>query len=190
MKLESRTIAGFLTIVVLVMLAGCKSAAPPPPPPPTAPAAEPATASSVPEEQVTEPKTETIMSEEVTTELPEDLEVLNARGYLQDVFFDTDRWDIKPAFREALAKNAAWLQKYPSVQVLIEGHCDERNTREYNIALGDRRANAVRDYLVFLGVAPDRISTRSYGEERPFAMGHNEDAWKLNRRAHFVIIAR
>jgi peptidoglycan-associated lipoprotein len=189
MRRQSRTFAVVLTVVVLAALSGCKSAAPPPPPGP-APTATPAPSPVVKEQQVKEPETETIVSEEVTKELPEDLEVLNARGYLEDVFFDTDRWDIKPEFREALTRNAAWLQKYPSVKILVEGHCDERNTREYNLALGERRAAAVRDYLVFLGIAPERISTRSYGEERPFATGHNEDAWKLNRRAHFVIIAR
>jgi peptidoglycan-associated lipoprotein len=142
------------------------------------------------EEEVSEPVTETIVSEEVQEELPEDLAILNARGYLEDAFFDTDRWDIRPEYRESLAKNAGWLQQYPSVQVLIEGHCDERNTREYNLALGERRASAVRDYLVFLGIAPQRIRTISYGEERPFAIGHSEEAWQLNRRAHFVITAR
>ena len=83
-----------------------------------------------------------------------------------------------------------WLQQYSSIQILIEGHCDERNTREYNLALGERRANAVRDYLIFLGIAPQRIRTISYGEERPFADGSYEEAWRLNRRSHFVITAR
>jgi len=116
--------------------------------------------------------------------------VLNQRGYLEDVFFDTDRYDLKPEARGILAKNANWLLQYPTVQVLIEGHCDERNTREYNLALGERRANAVRDYLMSLGIAGDRMRTISYGEERPFALGHSEEAWRLNRRAHFVITAR
>ena len=82
------------------------------------------------------------------------------------------------------------MLQYPTVLVLVEGHCDERNTREYNLALGERRANAVRDYLMSLGVTSDRIRTISYGEERPFALGHTEASWRLNRRAHFVITAR
>ncbi len=148
------------------------------------------TPTPLPEETVTEPVNEPVPSVEVTEELPEDIQELNRRGYLKDVFFDTDRYDLKPEAREILAANAAWLQKHPTVKILVEGHCDERNTREYNLALGERRANAVRDYLVFLGVAPERIETISYGEERPFALGHDESAWRLNRRAHFVITAR
>jgi peptidoglycan-associated lipoprotein len=176
-------------VISLVAAGACKSSAPQMEP--VEPAAEPSPAPPVVEEEVvSEPVTEPIVSEEVQEELPEDLELLNARGYLEDVFFDTDQWDIKPEYREVLAKNAGWLQQYTTVLFLVEGHCDERNTREYNLALGERRASAVRDYLVFLGVPAQRIRTISYGEERPFALGHSEDAWHLNRRAHFVITAR
>jgi peptidoglycan-associated lipoprotein len=145
---------------------------------------------SVTEEVIHEPVTETIVSEQVTEELPEDLVQLNAQGYLEDVFFDTDRYDLTPAARETLAKNAAWLQQYPTISILVEGHCDERNTREYNLALGERRARAVQEYLALLGVPQERIQIISYGEERPFALGNDESAWRLNRRAHFVIVAR
>jgi len=145
---------------------------------------------TVPEETVTEPTGEPVPSVEVTEELPHDLQELNRRGYLQDVFFDTDRYDLKPEAREQLVANSTWLQQHTTVKILVEGHCDERNTREYNLALGERRANAVRDYLIFLGVVPNRIRTISYGEERPFALGHDESAWHLNRRSHFVITAR
>jgi len=189
MKSALRCTAALLVVISMVMLGACKSSKLPPPPEPT-PTPIPTPTSTLPEQVVEEPSTGTIVSEEVQEELPEDLELLNARGYLEDAFFDTDRWDIKPEYREALAKNAGWLQQYPSVQILIEGHCDERNTREYNLALGERRASAVRDYLVFLGIAPQRVRTISYGEERPFAIGHSEEAWQLNRRAHFVITAR
>ena len=144
----------------------------------------------MPEEVVHEPVTETIVSQEVTEELPEDLAQLNAQGYLGDVFFDTDRFDLTPAARESLATNAAWLQKHPTISILVEGHCDERNTREYNLALGERRASAVRDYVVFLGIAAQRIQIISYGEEKPFALGSNEGSWRLNRRSHFIIVAR
>jgi peptidoglycan-associated lipoprotein len=142
------------------------------------------------EEVIEEPETSSIISEEVAEELPDDIMLLNARGYLTDAFFETDRYDLSAETREHLAKNSTWLQDYPTVQVLIEGHCDNRNTRDYNLALGERRANAVRDYLVFLGIPANRVLTISYGEERPFATGNNESAWKLNRRAHFVITAR
>lgn len=144
----------------------------------------------VSEEVVQEPVTESIPSVEVTEELPSDIRELNRRGYLQDVFFDTDKYDLKPESREALAANASWLQSHSTIAILIEGHCDERNTREYNLALGERRASAVRDYLVFLGVDTGAIRIISYGEERPFALGHDESSWRLNRRAHFVITGR
>ena len=136
------------------------------------------------------PETGTLVSEEVTEELPDDIAQLNARGYLEDAFFDTNRYELKPEYRESLARNADWLQRHASIQILVEGHCDERNTREYNLALGERRANAVRDYLVFLGIDANRVRTISYGEERPFAVGGGEEAWQQNRRVHFVITAR
>lgn len=189
MKSALRFSAVLLVVISMVALGACKSSKLPPPPEPT-PTPVPAPSSTLPEEMVEETITETIVSEEVQEELPEDLELLNARGYLEDTFFDTDRWDLKPEYREVLTRNAAWLQKYNTVKVRIEGHCDERNTREYNLALGERRAAAVRDYMVFLGVAPERIQTISYGEEKPFDLGSTEEAWALNRRAHLVITGR
>jgi peptidoglycan-associated lipoprotein len=189
MKSAQRMIVALLVVISMMAFGACKSSKLPPPPPPT-PTPVPVSEAEPTEEIVEEPSTATIVSEEVQEELPEDLELLNARGYLEDVFFDTDQWDIKPEFREILTKNAAWLQQYGTVTILIEGHCDERNTREYNLALGERRAAAVRDYLVFLGVPPERVRTISYGEERPFALGSTEEAWSLNRRSHFVITGR
>lgn len=189
MKPTPRLFVALIVVISMMAFGACKSSKLPPPPPPT-PTPAPVVVDEVVEEVVEEHITETIVSEEVVEELPEDLELLNARGYLEDAFFDTDLWDIKPEYRETLAKNAAWLQQYSTVKILVEGHCDERNTREYNLALGERRAAAVRDYLVFLGVAPERIRTISYGEERPFAVGSTEEAFSLNRRAHFVITAR
>lgn len=190
MRDATRVTATALVIFLALYLGACKSSGPkmdaPPPQPTPVPTAEPA----VSEEVVHEPVTETIVSEEVTEELPEDLAELNAQGYLVDAFFETDRFDLTQAARDALTENAAWLQKHPTISILVEGHCDERNTREYNLALGERRASAVRDYLVFLGIAPQRIQIISYGEERPFALGSGESFWRLNRRAHFVIVAR
>jgi peptidoglycan-associated lipoprotein len=105
---------------------------------------------------------------------------------LQPVFFDFDKSDIREDQIAALQNNASILKKNPTASVLIEGHCDERGTVEYNLALGDRRAKAAQDYLVSLGIAENRTSTISYGKSRPFAEGHDEDAWRLNRRAQFV----
>lgn len=114
-------------------------------------------------------------------------EVLVRAHPLLDVFFDTDKALLREDARRALEKNAEWLRDNPKVKVIIEGHADERASNEYNLGLGERRAKAVKDYLVRLGVSPDRLSTISYGEERPFVLGHNEAAWWQNRRAHFVI---
>jgi len=191
MRNVSRVFIALLVVVMAVSLGACKSSgskvqAPMPSPTPV-PTPAP---TSVTEQVVSEPVTETIVSEQVTEELPDDLVQLNAQGYLEDAFFDTDRYDLTPAAREALAKNAAWLQRHGTISILVEGHCDERNTREYNLALGERRARAVQEYLVLLGIPSQRIQIISYGEERPFALGTNESAWRLNRRAHFVIVAR
>jgi len=103
------------------------------------------------------------------------------------VYFDFDKFNLKPEARSVLEKQAAWLTRYPAVTVVIEGHADERGTREYNLALGERRANSAKDYLVALGVSPNRIRTISYGEERPVALGSSEAAWSQNRRSVTVI---
>ena len=103
------------------------------------------------------------------------------------VFFDTDRSDLSGAARGTLDRQAAWLQQYASVAVTVEGHADERGTREYNLALGERRANSVRNYLVSLGIPASRITTVSYGKERPAVVGSNPQAWSQNRRGVTVI---
>ncbi len=191
MRNATRVMIALLAVVMAVAIGACKSSGSKvqAPKPSATPVATP-TSTSIGEEVVYEPGSETIISEQVTEELPEDLVQLNAQGYLEDAFFDTDRFDLTPAAREALAKNAAWLQNHPTIMILVEGHCDERNTREYNLALGERRASAVQEYLVLLGIPSQRIQIISYGEERPFALGNNESAWQLNRRAHLVIVAR
>ena len=118
------------------------------------------------------------------------LEELNAEGYLEDVHFDYDSADLTPAMRATLEENAAWLSRYPSVSILVEGHCDERGTVEYNLALGEERARAVRDYLRDLGVGSGRMRIISYGKEFPLDPGRNEAAWRRNRRAHLEIVAK
>lgn len=109
-----------------------------------------------------------------------------AGSIIGDIFFDFDSSALNSEAQEQLNQNAAWMQKHPGSAVTIEGHCDERGTDEYNIALGERRAEAARTYLVNLGVNGGRLSTVSYGEEKPFDPGQNEEAWAKNRRDHFV----
>ncbi len=106
---------------------------------------------------------------------------------LQDVFFDFDRSLIRPDAKKSLDENVRWLKANPSATILIEGHCDERGTGEYNLALGQRRARSAHDYLVAAGIDAKRIKSISYGKERPFVLGHDESAWKWNRRVHFVL---
>jgi len=109
-----------------------------------------------------------------------------AESPLKDVFFDTDRSIVKPEGKLALNEDTKWLNANPKAAVVIQGHCDERGTEEYNLALGQRRANTVRDYLVAAGIDAKRLSTISYGKDRPFVIGHDEEAWKWDRRAHFA----
>lgn len=109
---------------------------------------------------------------------------------LDDIHFDFDKSDIRADAREVLQKNADWLQKNSDVKIQIEGHCDERGTAEYNLALGERRAMSTKKYLISLGISADRIYTISYGEELPIDPDHNEGAWAKNRRAHFLVITK
>lgn len=109
-----------------------------------------------------------------------------AESPVKDVFFDFDRATIRDDQKAALAADIAWLRANPVARVVVEGHCDERGTAEYNLGLGERRAKAVRDALLATGIEADRIRTVSYGKERPFVPGHDESAWRFNRRAHFV----
>ena len=103
------------------------------------------------------------------------------------VFFDTDRSDLSGEARETVARQAEWLRRYPNTRIVIEGHADERGTREYNLALAERRAVAVRNYMVALGIPAARVSTTSYGKERPAVVGSNEAAYAQNRRAVTVV---
>ncbi len=109
---------------------------------------------------------------------------------LKDIHFDFDKYDIRPEDVTILRENAALLKKYPNVKVQIEGHCDERGTIEYNLALGERRATSTKNYLVSLGLSADRISTITFGKEKPLDPGHHEEAWAKNRRAHTVITSK
>jgi peptidoglycan-associated lipoprotein len=111
-----------------------------------------------------------------------------ATSPLKDIYFDYDRSDLRADARETLRANAGWLKNNPSARIEIEGHTDERGTNEYNLALGAKRAQSAKDYLSTLGIAGDRLSTISYGEEIPVCKEQNESCWRQNRRARFVII--
>jgi peptidoglycan-associated lipoprotein len=188
MKRHSIPIAALaiLLVVVLPLTGGCKKK----PPTTTAEARPPVEAPGPPETRVPPPPS-TAPREPVETEvLTQEISELNKKGYLQDSYFDYDQSDLRDDARTALSANAEWLKRYPSIQVLVEGHCDERGTSAYNLALGDRRANAARDYLESLGVSAARVRTVSYGKERPFCNESTEDCWQQNRRAHFVITAK
>ena len=147
-------------------------APPAPPDPPPAPAPE---AAALSEEELFARKT---------------LDELNAEQPLADAFFDVDQATIREDSRAALQRNAEWLRRWTSTRVTIEGHCDARGTREYNLALGDRRAGAVKTYLVSLGVEADRVVVISKGKESPICFDEAEECWRQNRRAHPIITAK
>jgi peptidoglycan-associated lipoprotein len=137
----------------------------------------------VPEEKITEQQIAKIETKEV-----EASKYAEEKSIFEDIYFDFDKYDIRPDAKPMLQSVADWLIKNKSSELLIEGHCDERGTNEYNLALGDRRARATRDYLVSLGVASGRIDIISYGEEKPLCAEKTEECWQKNRRAHFVVL--
>jgi peptidoglycan-associated lipoprotein len=177
-----------VVVVAALPFAGCRGRGPsaPPPLPPSAPPAAPATpppAPAPPEEiapQLNEyDRLKVMASDEI-----------DRMGLLKDVRFDYDSADIREGDRQVLADNAAALKKFDFIRVTIEGHCDERGTVEYNLALGERRARAAFDYLVSLGVGADRLKTVSYGKEVPVCQQSNEECWSRNRRDHFAVTGK
>lgn len=190
--LAKRFSALFLSALVLLAIGACKKAEPepPPPPPPPAPAAEPP-----PPEPVTpppEPPVEPAYVPPWSEDIVEANDEVHEKGLLGDVYFEFDKATLTDATRSQLGKNADFLksQDGESFVITIEGHCDERGTNDYNLALGDRRANSARDYLTSLGISGNRLKTISYGEERPQCEESNEDCWQLNRRAYFRVTDR
>jgi peptidoglycan-associated lipoprotein len=181
----------WLGAIVLFGMTACHHAQPPVARP-TPPAPPPPTAGNRPPEPpppVTEPivPAEPLPSDSVASRSLDDL---NRDSPLQPVYFDYDSSDVNDAGRATLQADAGVLKKYPTWVITIEGHCDERGTKEYNLALGERRAVAARTYLISLGLDANRLRTVSYGSEFPFDPGHDDSAWRKNRRAHFVITAK
>jgi peptidoglycan-associated lipoprotein len=179
-----------LTAAVAVFAAGCHKKVPapapaPPPPPPTAPATPPPPAPPPPRPA---PAPAPLTEEQIFAQ--KSLDQLNAEKPLDDVFFELDQSTIRDEGRNSLQKDADWMKKWTSTQVTVEGHCDSRGSSEYNLALGSRRAEAVKDYLVSLGVATNRLSVVSKGKEAPFCTDENESCWQQNRRGHFIITAK
>jgi peptidoglycan-associated lipoprotein len=148
---------------------------PPPPPPPPPPSPPPAPAPPLTEEQIFAQKS---------------VQQLNDERPLADVYFDLDKSDLRDDAKGPLQRDADWLKKWVSTQVSIEGHCDSRGSGEYNLALGSRRANAVKEYLASLGVPAARLTVISKGKEQPVCTEENETCWQQNRRGHFVITAK
>ena len=185
-----------LGVVALLLIAtlACGGKKPPlarpAPPPPAAPPVAAALRPPAPPEPVAEPivvPPEPIREDTISSASLDDL---NRNSPLKPVFFDYDSSEITAAGQVVLDQNAAALKRYPSWGVMIEGHCDERGTAEYNLALGERRGVAARAYLVSIGISADRLRTVSYGKEFPFDSGHDEAAYVKNRRAHFVITVK
>jgi peptidoglycan-associated lipoprotein len=183
---------------LLVVLYGCpkkKPATPPadlnvetttvPTPPPTPPA---------PAQEVQQPAAPQVNDQKEDPLMSQDMQVVNSelqrRGFSPDIYFDYDESNLSDDTRDKLSRNADLLKSQAQFSITIEGHADSRGTSEYNLALGERRANAVRDYLTSLGVAANRMRTISYGKERPVCTEEVESCWSQNRRAHMVITGR
>lgn len=170
--------------------AGCKSAAPRQETPVASPPAF--ESSAQPAEKVDESqgfKEATATADSLPSSASSRAELLNARGTLKPIHFDFDRSELRADAIQPLSANLAQIRKEAGLRVRIEGHCDERGTVEYNLALGDRRARTARDYLIAQGIQGDRLSPLSYGKERPVDPAHNEAAWARNRRDEFIFVA-
>jgi len=187
-RASSLLLLGLTLAAATLVSVSCKKKPPvPPAEQPSAPAEEPA--APIPQEPVTEaPVKPAREPEESAEDLDEIMRRQNAtRSILRTVYFDFDSSQIRDDQVAMLQENAAWLRSHPNYKVVLEGHCDERDTIEYNFALGDRRARAVLQYLTDLGIASGNLRTISYGEERPVDPGHDEDAYGKNRRVEFTL---
>ena len=178
--------------LILAVVAGCHKKVPapapaaPPPPPPTAPVTPPPPPAPPPPAPAPAPRP--LTEEEIFAR--KSLEQINAEHPLDDVYFELDKSEIREDAKGRLQKDADWLKKWTTTQASVEGHCDSRGSAEYNLALGSRRANAVKEYLTNLGVAAGRLTVVSKGKEQPVCAETTESCWQQNRRGHFVITAK
>ena len=186
-----RTSFTAIMLVMVIVASGCaKKVPPPPPPPPPPPAAAPAPPPPPPPPPppAPAPAPRPLTEDEIFQR--KTLDELNAEHPLGDVNFDYDMSTIREDARPILQRNADYMRRWMSIKVTVEGHADQRGTNEYNLALGERRAAAVRDYLVSLGIAADRILAISKGEEQPLCTDMTEACYAMNRRGHFIITAK
>ncbi len=181
-----------LMVSTVLFVPACRQRRKQPEPRPLPPVAE--TTTPQPAEHVQPPETEFPRPSEPPEISSEDLDELNRiarqRGWIRDAFFAFDASTLNADSQDALTQSAEWLRAHPDLRLRVEGHCDERGTEQYNLALGERRASTAAQYLETLGIDASRIQTVSYGEERPFAEGSTEEAWAQNRRAHLVLVKR
>jgi peptidoglycan-associated lipoprotein len=181
-----------LSLVLAVAAAGCHKKVPPPapvappPPPPAAPVTPPPP--PPPPAPAPAPPPRPLTEEEIFARKNTPLAELSRQ--LDDVYFDLDKSEIREDAKSHLQKNADWMKKWTSTQITVEGHCDSRGSAEYNLALGSRRANAVKEYLTNLGVPAGRLTVVSKGKEQPVCSENGESCWQQNRRGHFVITAK
>lgn len=184
--------SALMTMCAILVVTGCgrrvAPVVPTLPPPPVVEEAPPAPPPAPEPEPVPAPAATVLTEDEIFA--GKTLEELNAERPLGDAFFDLDQATIRGDARSILQTNGAWLRRWTSTRITIEGHCDARGTSEYNLALGERRANAVKQYLVSLGVAADRLLVVSKGEESPVCFEENEGCWQQNRRGHPIITAK
>jgi peptidoglycan-associated lipoprotein len=180
-----------LSIAIAIAAAGCHKKVSPqvPPQPPPPPAVTPAPPPPAPPPAAAPTPTPRALTE-AEIFAGKSLQQLNSEKPLDDVFFELDKADLREEGKNTVQKDADWLKKWDSTQVTVEGHCDSRGSSEYNLSLGSRRANAVKEYMVGLGVAAGRVTTISKGKEQPFCHDENEACWQQNRRGHFVITAK
>jgi len=202
----TKAVKGFLSglvLIALIAVPACRhktTPVKPVPQPDTAATMVPPVPTTVPQPAQTQPPaikpnedfvTETaprVTSEELSGNIEEANRQAQLRGFIKDAYFGYDEAALGADAQAALTDSANWLKRNAGFNLLIEGHCDERGTEQYNLALGDRRANQAKQFLMTLGVDAARIRTVSYGEERPFDPGHDESAWAKNRRAHLVLV--
>ena len=198
MKNCSQVILTSLALVLLIVSPACRKKTTPVVTPSgantTMTAPDIAPPPPLPSETTVPDRTDFVQETPTEEVMPSDIEELNRlvqrQGYIRDAFYNYDEATLDDAAQSALTASATWLKgsQGAGYSLLIEGHCDERGTEQYNLALGDKRANSAKDYLVTLGVDARRIRTVSYGEERPFEEGHDDSSWSQNRRAHLVLV--